>query len=161
MPSPPVKPLQASAPQTVPRRFVVGALLSGVIAASAVGLGYFGAISAPKTESFRFSRGTQFAPGEEARLRAYLAGFAAEQRLHLRISGHTGTAGDTTANFDLSLARANAAMEIVRALGIPESRVDFVGGFGGTAPRAKAQDEGTREYERALARVTLESFVAR
>lgn len=141
----------------LPRRFFLGAALSGISVASATALGIVGAGQQPTSESFRFSRGTSFAPDEESRMRTFLAGIAANDRLGLRITGHTGTAGDADANLALSVSRAQAAATAVAALGIPDSRLVFVGGLGGTAPRAKRADEGDREFERSLARVTIET----
>jgi outer membrane protein OmpA-like peptidoglycan-associated protein len=141
----------------LPRRFFLGAALAGISVAAATGLGLVGAGQQPSTDSFRFSRGVSFAPNEESRMRTFLAEIAANDRLGLRITGHTGTAGDADANLTLSLSRAQAAQDAVTALGIDESRVLFVGGMGGTAPRAKLSDEGDREYERALARVTIQT----
>lgn len=153
--------LAARGPQGVPRRFVLGAALSGGCVAAAVALGLLGAVEVPQAESFRFSRGTQFAPGEAERLRAYLSTLAAEQDIHLRITGHTGTQGDALANQALSDDRAAAALAEAEALGIASERVEFAGGLGGAAPRPQGAEEGAREYERALARVTVEGVLRR
>ncbi|MEO0830674.1 MAG: OmpA family protein [Pseudomonadota bacterium] len=145
------RPSPSSPP--LPRRYVLGAVLCGGAVAAAAALGYLGAGALPATESFRFSRGTAFAPGEEDRLRVFLADRASDARIGFRISGHTGTAGDAEANLELSNQRAEAARLIAGELGIPEDRLLFVGGFGGTAPPPGTDD--SREAQRAMARVTV------
>ena len=139
----------------LPRRAVLGALLCGGVVAAAVGLAGLGAAGRPSVEAFRFSRGVAFAPGEALRLRAHLADVAAEPRLAVRITGHTGTRGSAEANLALSERRAAAALEIARAVGLPEERIRFAGGLGGTRPTPRPGGMGEREHERALARVEI------
>ena len=141
--------------QPLPRRFFLGAVLAGATIAGGTVLGFIGVGQQPRTESFRFSRGTAFAPGEEQRLRGFLNEAAANPRLGLRITGHTGTSGDPDANLALSTERAEAARSMAATLGIPEDRVLFAGGVGGANPPPGSDD--TREAQRAMARVTVQT----
>lgn len=144
----------------VPRRFFLGALLSGGVVAGLVGLGWIGAIDAPERADFRFSRGITFAPGERDRLIAHINAAAAEPRVQFRITGHTGTKGGAEANRALSTSRAETALAVFAEVGIPRTRIAHVGGIGGADPAPRRADEGDREYERRLSRVTIDAFVA-
>nr|WP_239479732.1 OmpA family protein [Actibacterium sp. 188UL27-1] len=106
-------------------------------------------------ESFRFSRGAALAPGEEQRLRGFLSEAAANPRIGLRITGHTGTTGDAAANLTLSNVRANVARQMAQTLGIPDDNILFAGGVGGANP--PPGDDSSREAQRAMARVTVQT----
>jgi len=145
--------------KAMPFRAYAGALLGAVVIAAAVGFAHIGAIEAPQDQDFRFTRGTTFAPGEDTALRGYLADIAMDDRIVLRITGHTGTRGDDTANVNLSNGRAAAAQKIALDLGISPSRILWVGGVGGAAPLPRDPDISEREWESDLSRVTIESVV--
>lgn len=146
------KPAPAMAP---PRRVFVGAALAGISVAGLVAFGILGADQAPQTDAFRFTRGVEFAPGEETRLRGHLASLAAQPDRWVRIVGHTGQQGDTQANAELSQLRAQAALSIARDVGLPETRILSVSGVGGGAPLAMSQGMTDREWERSLSRVAI------
>ncbi|MGP6085757.1 OmpA family protein [Antarctobacter jejuensis] len=150
---PPV--VKQSAPG-LPRRAVIGAVLVALSLGGAAALGIAGAALSPASDDFFFSRGTSFAKGEEARLKAKLAELAADDRITLRITGHSGTQGDDSANLDLSEQRAEAARSVARAAGFPAERVDWVGGVGGGDPLSQKDGESDRAYQAGLARVTLD-----
>ena len=150
---PPV--VKQSAPG-LPRRAVLGAVLVALSLGGAAALGIAGAALSPASEDYFFSRGTSFAKGEEARLKAKLSELAADDRIILRITGHSGTQGDESANLDLSEQRAEAARNVAHAAGFPAERVDWVGGVGGGAPLPKEDGESDRAYQAGLARVTLD-----
>ncbi|MEM9100020.1 MAG: OmpA family protein [Pseudomonadota bacterium] len=143
------------APQTLPRRFLLGAALAGASIGLASWAGWVGSLDAPESAAFRFSRGVSFAPGEEDRLRAFLDAVAAEERFGLRIVGHSGTEGDPEANRVLSENRAETARSLALAMQIPPERILFVGGLGGAAPLAQQDEETARELQRRLARVEV------
>jgi outer membrane protein OmpA-like peptidoglycan-associated protein len=147
-------PMQAAAP-AVPRRAVIGAGLVALAIGLAAWAGLSGAALAPASTDYQFSRGTQLATGEEARMKADIARAAADDRLHLRVIGHSGTEGDAAANMRLSEDRAEAARGIALAAGLPASRIDWVGGVGGGDPLPRGDDMGDRAYQSGLARVTL------
>ncbi|MEM9043734.1 MAG: OmpA family protein [Pseudomonadota bacterium] len=136
---------------------MIGSVIAGLIIGSASWAGWLGSLQAPDKTSFRFSRGTTLAPGEEGRLRGLLATIAAEERIILRVIGHTGTQGDREANQALSLQRAQVVGSIVAAMSIDPDRIVFVGGLGGDAPLPKQEDESEREYQRRLARVEVQT----
>lgn len=142
-------------PMAPPRRVFVGAVLAGIAVAGLVSIGLLGAKEAPNTHDFRFTRGVEFAPGEEARLRGHLTSLAGQPDRLVRIVGHTGQQGDTAANAELSAQRAAAALAIARDIGFPETRILSVAGVGGGAPLAKSQDMTDREWQRSLSRVAV------
>ena len=153
--------MTATPVKRLPRRYVIGALLTGGVVAGLAALGLIGAGEAPVRETFRFSRGVEFAPGERERLVAFLTDRAADPSIRFRITGHSGTQGDAEANIALSLSRAETVAEVFQTLSIPDDRVEAVTGIGGAAPEPKEQDEGMREHQRRLARVSVDSFPAR
>jgi len=139
----------------VPRRAILGALLVSASLGAAAALGIAGAALRPAQEDFFFSRGTSFASGEAARLKARAADLAVDDRIILRITGHSGTQGDEAANLALSEERAEAARTIALAAGFPLRRIDWTGGVGGGAPLSRDADQSDRAYQTGLARVTL------
>lgn len=139
----------------VPRRAVIGALLVAASLGAAAALGIAGAALRPAKEDFLFSRGAGFASGEEARLKARLADLAGDDRITLRITGHSGTQGDEAANLALSEDRAEAARAVALEAGFPVRRIDWTGGVGGGDPLPRAADTTDRAYQSSLARVTL------
>ncbi len=147
-------------PMPVPRRVYFGALLSGLVVAGLVTLGVLGAQLAPQSMDFRFTRGVELAPGEEARLRGHLADLASDPDRLIRIVGHTGVQGDADANLELSRSRAALAEAIARDVGVPASRLISIAGVGGGAPLAKEQGASDREWERGLSRVTISDQAA-
>lgn len=141
----------------LPRRLFLAAGLSAVTTGAAVALGLLGAVSVPQTQSFAFSRGTNLASGEEARLRAFLAEATRDERIAVVITGHTGSQGDAAANLALSEERAQAVAAIATEMGVPPNAMT-VAGVGGGAPLARADGQSDRAYQTALARadVTLQ-----
>ena len=73
-----------------PRRAFVAAVLSGVTAASAIGLGLYGGLSMPESQDFGFSRGVKWAAQDGERLRGFLARALEDDRIHVTIFGHSG-----------------------------------------------------------------------
>lgn len=138
----------------LPRRAFGAALLSAVVAGGAVGLAYFGGLSRPDVQDFKFTRSTTFATGEEARLRGFISQALVDDRIDLVIIGHTGDVGDVAANQALSDARAQIAQGMAQDLGIPASRINAVG-VGGSAPLPKQDGESARAHQARLARVTV------
>lgn len=139
----------------LPRRAILGAVLVAAALGGAAALGIAGAALRPSSEDFAFSRGTSFANGEEARLKARFSELAADDRIVLRITGHSGTQGDEAANMKLSDERAEAALAVARAAGFPQRRIDWVGGVGGGDPLPKVDGESDRAWQARLARVTV------
>ena len=142
-------------PMAVPGRVYFGALVVGVAIAGLVALGVLGADEAPKTTDFRFTRGLELAPGEDARLRGALTALAAQPDRLVRITGHTGQQGDAAANLDLSNERAAFVASIAQAMGLPSDRILSVAGVGGGDPLPKPNGTTEREWERSLSRVTV------
>lgn len=149
---------EASPP--LPRRIFLAAGLAAVTAAAAVGLGVAGAISAPETDVFQFSRGTSFAAGEENRLRGHLATAVQDNGYKVIIVGHSGNQGDAAANLALSNDRAAKAAEIAADMGIDPANVQ-VTGVGGGDPVAKPDDVSDRAFQALLARVEVTLQVRR
>ena len=143
-----------------PRRAFVAAGLSALVAGGGVLLAGVGAITAPRTETFRFSRGTTFASGEGERLRGHLAGALADDRVHMTILGHSGDRGDAAANRALSEARAEAAATVAREMGLPAARIT-ASGVGGSDPVPRRDGESDRAYQARLARVEVSLQVRR
>lgn len=139
----------------LPRRAVIGAVLVAASLGAAAALGIAGAALMPAQEDYLFSRGTGFATGEEARLKARLADLAGDDRIVLRITGHSGTQGDEAANLALSEDRAEAARAVALAAGVPVRQIAWSGGVGGGAPLSRDNDVTDRAYQSSLARVTL------
>lgn len=139
----------------LPRRAILGAVLVSASLGVAAALGIAGAALSPSSADFAFSRGTAFANGEEARLRAQAARLAADDRIILRITGHSGTQGDEAANLTLSEERAETARQIVLDAGFPLRRIDWAGGVGGGDPLPRDSDVSDRAFQSSLARVTL------
>lgn len=147
-----VSPKQQNAVRIFPRRAFVAAALSALVAGGAVGLGILGGLDQPSSDQFAFSRGTAFAAGEEARLRGFLTEALADDRIMVRITGHSGVTGDAGANQTLSEDRAATAADIARGLGIANGRILAIG-VGGDAPLPKEDGESDRGYQSRLARV--------
>lgn len=141
----------------IPRRAILGGLLFSAALAGAASLGVMGAVYTPQSEDFAFTRGTTFASGEENRLKAYVDPFVMDERVAFRVTGHTGTQGDDSANMTLSENRAKIASDILRLMGVPSERISWVGGVAGGAPLEKMDSESQREYERRLSRVTIQT----
>lgn len=139
----------------LPRRAVIGAILVAAALGGAAALGISGAALYPASDDFLFSRGTSFSNGEEARLKARLSQLAADDRIVIRLTGHSGTQGDEAANLKLSEERAEAALAVARSAGFPQRRIDWVGGVGGGDPLSKTDGESDRAWQARLARVTL------
>lgn len=143
-----------------PRRAILAAGLSALVAGGAVALAGLGAISQPERAQFQFSRGTAMATEEDVRLRGYLSKALADERLHVTILGHAGTAGDAAANLELSETRAQAIQAIALDLGLPSDRIT-ASGLGGGAPLVQQAGEGDRAYQSRLARVEVALQVRR
>lgn len=135
-------------------------MCSALVAGGSVYLATVGELIAPKTASFRFSRGVNFAAGEEQRLRAYLLEALRDDRVNVVIVGHSGTSGDAAANEQLSAARATFAAEIATEIGIDPGRVDFLG-VGGRAPFVRPEGTAERTWQAELARVEVTLQVRR
>ena len=144
----------AQTTRTFPRRAFLAAGLSALFAGSATTLALLGGMSAVSGDTFRFSRGTSFANGEEARLRGLLASALADERLHVTIVGHTGSAGDDAANLELSNRRATFVAEMAVDMGITPERIT-ARGIGGAAPLAQEDGETDRALQSRLARVEV------
>lgn len=138
----------------IPRRTFVAAGLSAVLAGTAVSLGVIGGVSGVEASAFQFSRGVSLATGEEARLRGMLARALPDERVHVTILGHTGEAGDATANLALSEERAALVQSIAQAVGITPDRIT-ARGVGGASPLPKEDGESDRAYQSRLARVEV------
>ncbi|MEM1373128.1 MAG: OmpA family protein [Pseudomonadota bacterium] len=144
----------------MPRRAFVAALLSAACAAGAVALAVFGAVDAPHTETFQFSRGTTLQPGEAEQLEALLSAAALDDRIDVTIVGHSGTTGDGAANDALSVERAAVVLDAAAALGIARGRLNAIG-LGGAQPLTQRDGEGDRAYQARLARVDVSLQVRR
>lgn len=138
----------------LPRRAFVAAGLSALVAAGILTLGILGQVSAPKTESFRFSRSTTFAAGEESRLRGFLTRALSDDRMVVVIVGHTGDAGDEEANLALSTQRAEVAARIAAELGLSTEQLTITG-VGGASPLPKQDAESDRAHQSRLSRVDV------
>jgi len=137
-----------------PRRAFVAAGLSAIVAGGAVGLGYYGGVTAPVEQTFQFSRGTSLTAEDSAALRAFLTTALTDDRFVVTVIGHTGEAGDPSANQALSEARAMHVLEIATNMGIPASRI-VATGVGGADPLPKDSDETDRAHQSRLARVVV------
>lgn len=138
----------------VPRRLFVAAALAALGAGGATALGVFGALGAPETEAFGFSRANTFATGEETRLRGHLSRALEDDRLGVVIVGHSGTLGDDAANLALSEERAAAVRALAVGMGIAPGRIAATG-VGGGAPLAREPGQSDRAHEASLARVEV------
>lgn len=144
----------------LPRRAFLGAALSAAVVGSVSILGIIGVKAAPRAQDFRFSRGTTFDAGQQEALRHYLATVAPDARIHLLLSGHTGTQGDAEANLELSVERAEATRSIALDLGISNDRIQ-IAGHGGLMPLERQPEQSEREFQRSLARVTVSAQALR
>jgi outer membrane protein OmpA-like peptidoglycan-associated protein len=143
-----------------PRRLFLAGGLAAVVAGGATALASLGAAAAPRTETFRFSRGTALAAGEEARLKGFLAPAAQDDRLGVFVLGHSGTQGEAAANLALSERRAAKVEALALAMGISAERVRATG-VGANAPLRRSGDQPERAYEAQLARVDVTLRVRR
>ncbi|MEM9247710.1 MAG: OmpA family protein [Pseudomonadota bacterium] len=138
--------------------------MAGIAAALAAGgataLATLGGLTGTTTETFRFSRGTALATGEDARLRGVLADVLADARIAVTIVGHSGTQGDAAANLALSVERAEAVAAIAREMGVAAARLT-VTGVGGGDPLPRTDGQSDRAFEAALARVDVALQVRR
>jgi len=142
------------------RRLLLAASLAAIVAGGATALASFGAISAPGTETFRFSRGTALAAGEEARLKGFLAPALQDDRLRVVIVGHSGMEGESPSNLELSEKRAASAQGIALEMGIAAERV-IASGVGAGAPLPREAGQPDDVYEARLARVEVTLQVRR
>ena len=147
----------SGAEPSLPRRLFLAAGLSAATVGGAVALGALGLVAKPETQSFAFSRGTNLASGEEARLRGFLAKAAQDDGLAVIITGHTGSQGDAAANLALSEERAQAVVAIATDVGLDPQALT-VAGVGGGSPLPRVEGQSDRAYQTALARaeVTLQ-----
>lgn len=146
---------------SIPKRYFLGAALAACAVGGALAFGVVGALDAPDSETVRFTRGTSLAPGEDTRIAALAARVVGEPRLKVHVLGHTGEIGDAAANLALSQDRAQAVADRLIQSGIPADRVAGVDGIGGAEPLTRIDGESDREYQRRLARVTIQVFVTR
>ena len=147
-------PGQDSHTPMLPRRAFLAATLSAITVGAAGALAWIGGLGAPQTESYRFSRGTNLAEGELARMRGHLARAVQDTRFDVVIVGHTGDQGDGAANLALSTERAEVAAAEARQLGLEDSRLTIIGAGGGS-PMARGPDQSERAYQASLARVEI------
>lgn len=145
-------------PVALPRRFILGALTTAAAVGGAAALGLVGFGAAPSSADFQFTRGISFASGEEARLKAYIATYAAQEDIAFRIVGHSGTSGADEANLELSQQRAELAETLALEQAIAPSRIVAVTGVGGGDQLSRNNDETDREYQSRLSRVTITTF---
>ncbi len=137
-----------------PRRLFLASIVAAVAAAGATTLAVMGGLSSPQSATFQFARGTNLAAGEEERLRGYLVQALEDNRMTLRILGHSGTQGEASANLRLSEERADLVANFAQDMGI--SRLNLTAtGLGGTSPFARPSDMSPRAHEAALARVDV------
>lgn len=144
----------------LPRRVFVASALAAIVAGGSTALVSMGGITQPTRETFRFARGTSLAPGEEERLRGFLAAALADDRVEVRIVGHTGTQGNEAANLALSQERAAAVRALAEQMGVANASISATG-VGGGAPMAKSPDQSERAYEASLSRVDVTLQVRR
>jgi len=111
-----------------------------------------GASREPRGASFVLP-GAAFAPGKailrgDARARAQVKAVVAFVQAHpgvsIRIEGHTDNRGNAQVNLTLSQQRADAVKDVLRAAGIPASRLQAVG-IGGEQPIASNATAPGRE----------------
>lgn len=138
----------------LPRRAVIAAGFSAVLAGSVISLGIIGGMSSPQTDRFQFSRGVSFATGEQERLRGLLSQALIDDRIHVTVLGHTGDVGDSAANLALSEERAALVQSMAEDLGLARDRITSRG-MGGGAPLAQLDGESDRAYQARLARVEV------
>lgn len=140
-----------------PRRLFLAGLAAALAAGGATALATLGGLTGTTTDTFRFSRGTSLASGEDARLRGFLSAALEDERIAVTIVGHSGTQGDAGANLALSTQRAEAVAGIAREMGLPGGRL-AVTGVGGGDPLPREDGQSDRAFESALARadVTLQ-----
>jgi len=119
-----------------PGRAYMAAGLSALLAAGAVSLAMLGGMSSVTADTFQFSRGVTFAAGEETRLKGIFAQALPDERVHVTILAHTGSAGEEAANLALSAERAALAQQFALELGIPADRITAQG-VGGASPLQK------------------------
>ena len=137
-----------------PRRAYVAGGLSAILAAGALSLSMLGGLSSVAADTFQFSRGVAFAAGEEGRLKGIFAQALPDERVHVTILAHSGSAGDEAANLALSEDRAALAAQMAIDLGIPADRITAQG-VGGASPLQKQDGEAERTYQSRLARVDV------
>lgn len=149
----PREKLETSSP-VLPRRAFVVAGLSAVTAGSFVTLGMVGGFSRIEQDSFQFTRGLSFAPREEDRLRGFLSGALADERIQVTVLAHTGNAGDGAANLKLSEDRATLVRTMAEDMGIEQERI-AANGIGGASLLDRIDGESDRAYQLRLARVEV------
>ena len=138
----------------LPRRAFVAAGLSAILAGSAVSLAIVGGLSETERGVFQFSRGVTFANGSEAQLQELLSRALADERTHITVIGHSGTAGEAQANQQLSDERADVVVAMIAKMGIPSERMTAQG-VGGASALPKNEGESERAYQARLARVEV------
>ncbi len=145
--------MQAAAP-AVPRRAVIGAGLVALAIGLAAWAGLSGAALAPASTDYQFSRGTQLATGEEARMKADIARAAADDRC---ICGSSAIAGPRATQPPTcacpKIAPKPPAASRWRPVCRPAGSTGSAGRRRRSAPRG--DDMGDRAYQSGLARVTL------
>lgn len=130
----------------------IGFLASGLLIALSLGLGF-----GPKeVDSFtvRFDIGTTLQEGGTATIDAAVASLATDPTAVLVVTGHTGTAGDMSANHTLSENRAQAVADLIQMHGVSEDRIVTLGAAG-TLPAPREDGMSDAAYERTLPRAVI------
>lgn len=130
----------------------IGFLASGLLIALSLGVGF-----GPKEgNSFtvHFDIGTTLEEGGTATIDAAVAELATDPTSVFVITGHTGTAGDMSANQALSKSRAQAVAEIIKLYGVSEDRIVTLGAAG-TLPASREDGMSDAAYERTLPRAVI------
>lgn len=128
------------------------------LVAIAVGLIPFlndkGELERPVTVTIPFERGVSVDSDARALIGVAFKESAARPDAGVVISGHTGSRGDTQANIDLSMQRANTVAALLADQGLNQERMEMAG-LGGAQLLPQKEGESDRAYQRRLSRVDI------
>ncbi|MFK7945476.1 MAG: OmpA family protein [Paracoccaceae bacterium] len=141
------------------RRYLIGSLLCSVAVGGGLALDYLGSVDVGDPLTVQFTRGTELAPGEAAKISAFVAGHVSEPRLMFHVLGHSGQRGESEANLELSQKRAEVVAAFLVDAGLAEAQILSAQGAGSADPLSAEPDESSGALQRRMARAVITPVV--
>jgi outer membrane protein OmpA-like peptidoglycan-associated protein len=118
-------------------------------------LSFVGRDQQPHSFTVAFSQGNTLAEESDVIIASIATLMSRQPRYEALIVGHSGTRGDSSANLELSRARAEIVGRKLSDEGIDSKRL-LIHAMGGEEPLTQRDEESERRYQQRLARVEVE-----